>query len=172
MTGLVKIVLLASIQLQATAQQPPPGFDAYVKRVMQTFTVPGLSVAIVKDGKVILAKGYGVRRMGEPGLVDAHTRFGIASNTKLFTATALAILVEDGKVDLQGVLLVAGFEVAMLVPRAVRRTRRTVDLDEAHPRFDQPASEQTALAEAGPAIAVLHLVGFLLQRERLAGLGG
>ena len=95
----VSAVLLASIQLQATAQQPPPGFDAYVKRVMQTFTVPGLSVAIVKDGKVILAKGYGVRRMGEPALVDAHTRFGIASNTKLFTATALAILVEEGKVE-------------------------------------------------------------------------
>jgi CubicO group peptidase (beta-lactamase class C family) len=84
---------------EAFPQQPPPDFDAYVKRVMQTFTVPGLSVAIVKDGKVVLAKGYGVRRMGSPELVDAHTRFGIASNTKLFTATALAILVEEGKVE-------------------------------------------------------------------------
>jgi CubicO group peptidase (beta-lactamase class C family) len=81
------------------AQQPPPGFDAYVKRVMQTFTVPGLSVAIVKDGKVVLARGYGVRRMGDPAPVDARTRFGIASNTKLFTATALAMLVEEGKVE-------------------------------------------------------------------------
>ena len=81
----------------ATAQQAPPGFDAYVKRVMDTFTVPGLSVAIVKDGKVVLARGYGVRRMGQPAPVDAATRFGIASNTKLFTATALAMLVEEGK---------------------------------------------------------------------------
>jgi CubicO group peptidase (beta-lactamase class C family) len=81
------------------AQQPPPGFDNYVKRVMQTFTVPGLSVAIVKDGKVVLAKGYGVRRMGASNPVDAQTRFGIASNTKLFTATALAILVEEGKLE-------------------------------------------------------------------------
>jgi CubicO group peptidase (beta-lactamase class C family) len=79
------------------AQQPPPGFDAYVKRVMETFTVPGVSVAIVKDGKVVLARGYGVRRMGDPAPVDAATRFGIASNTKLFTATALAILVEEGR---------------------------------------------------------------------------
>lgn len=69
--------------LAASAQQPPPGFDAYVKRVMGTFTVPGLSVAIVKDGKVMLARGYGVRRMGDHAPVDAHTRFGIASNTKL-----------------------------------------------------------------------------------------
>ena len=66
---------------------------------MQTFTVPGLSVAIVKDGKVLLAKGYGIRRMGQPALVDARTRFGIASNTKLFTATALGILVEEGKIQ-------------------------------------------------------------------------
>ncbi len=81
------------------AQKAPPNFDAYVRRVMQTFTVPGMSVAIVKDGKVVLAKGYGVRRMGDPAPVDARTRFGIASNTKLFTATALALLVEEGKVE-------------------------------------------------------------------------
>jgi CubicO group peptidase (beta-lactamase class C family) len=83
----------------AHAQQAPPDFDGYVKRVMQTFTVPGVAVAIVKDGKVVLAKGYGVRRMGNPAPVDAHTRFGIASNTKLFTATALALLVEEGKLE-------------------------------------------------------------------------
>ena len=92
------LFLLASPAV-AAAQQPPPKFDQYIKRVMETFTVPGLSVAIVKDGKVVLAKGYGVRRMGDPAPVDAHTRFGIASNTKLFTATALALLVEEGKVE-------------------------------------------------------------------------
>ena len=81
------------------AQQSPPRLDAYIQRVMQTFTVPGLSVAIVKDGKVMLAKGYGVRRMGDRAPVDARTRFGVASNTKLFTATALALLVEEGKVE-------------------------------------------------------------------------
>ena len=83
----------------AAAQQAPPKFDAYVRGVLETFTVPGVAVAIVKDGKVVLAKGYGVRRMGDPTPVDAQTQFGIASNTKLFTATALAILVEEGKVE-------------------------------------------------------------------------
>src|SRR3954454_16292318 len=82
-----------------SAQQAPPKFDEYVRRVMQTFAVPGVSVAIVKDGKVVLARGYGVRRLGEPAPVDARTRFGIASNTKLLTATALALLVEEGKIE-------------------------------------------------------------------------
>ena len=95
---ILALALLAT-PIAAAAQQAPPKFDAYVRRVMETFTVPGLSVAIVKDGKVILAKGYGVRRMGDPAPVDAKTRFGIASNTKLFTATALALLVEEGKVE-------------------------------------------------------------------------
>ena len=94
----LRLVLAAALSAAPlAAQQPPPGLDAYVKRVMQTFSVPGVSVAIVKDGKVVLARGYGVRRMGDPAPVDAATRFGIASNTKLFTATALAILVEEGK---------------------------------------------------------------------------
>lgn len=91
-------VVLLSTPVAAAAQQAPPKLDAYVRRVMETFTVPGLSVAIVKDGKVVLAKGYGIRRMGNSAPVDAKTRFGIASNTKLFTATALALLVEEGKI--------------------------------------------------------------------------
>jgi len=81
------------------APAPPPGLDAYVKRVMDAFEVPGIALAIVKDGAVVLAKGYGVRRLGEAAPVDAHTRFGIASNTKAFTATALALLVEEGRLE-------------------------------------------------------------------------
>jgi len=64
---------------------------------MKEFGVPGMAVAVVKDGQVVLAKGYGVRRAGEPAPVDADTLFGIASNTKAFTCAALSILVQDGK---------------------------------------------------------------------------
>ena len=56
-----------------------------------------MGIAVVKDGQVVLAKGYGVRKLGDPAPVDAQTLFGIASNTKVFTATALALLVEEGK---------------------------------------------------------------------------
>jgi CubicO group peptidase (beta-lactamase class C family) len=76
----------------------PADLDTYVARVMQTFDVPGLSLAVVKDGKVVVAKGYGVRRLGDAPTVDGRTLFGIASNTKIFTATALGLLVEEGKV--------------------------------------------------------------------------
>jgi len=78
---------------------PPPDLDAYVRGVMERFQVPGLSVAIVKDGRVVTARGYGVRRMGSAERVDERTLFGIASNTKLFTATALGTLVDEGKLE-------------------------------------------------------------------------
>jgi len=77
----------------------PKGIDDYVERVRRTFDVPGIGLAVVKDGKVLLAKGYGVRKLGEPAAVDAKTNFGIASNTKAFTATALGLLVEEGKLE-------------------------------------------------------------------------
>ena len=85
--------------LPPVAAQAPPGFDAYVASVMKAFEVPGLSVAIVRNGQVLLARGYGVRTLGDPAPVDAETLFGIASNTKIFTATALGMLVEEGKIE-------------------------------------------------------------------------
>ncbi|MEN6560029.1 MAG: serine hydrolase [Acidobacteriota bacterium] len=110
LTALV-LVCLASFASVARAAAParspaaavlPAGFDALVDRIMKAFDVPGMSVAVVKDGQVVLAKGYGVRKLGEPAPVDARTLFGIASNTKAFTATALGLLVEEGKIEWDG----------------------------------------------------------------------
>lgn len=72
-------------------------FDAYVEAVQKQFGVPGVAVAIVKDGKVVMERGYGVRELGKTAKVDAHTMFAIASNTKAFTAASLNILQDDGK---------------------------------------------------------------------------
>jgi CubicO group peptidase (beta-lactamase class C family) len=83
----------------ARAQQVPTDLDAYVAATMKAFNVPGLSIAIVKDGKVALLKGYGVRKLGEPTPVDENTLFGIGSNTKAFTAAAVATLIDAGKLD-------------------------------------------------------------------------
>jgi CubicO group peptidase (beta-lactamase class C family) len=73
------------------------GVDDVVARAMSAFNTPGVAVGIVKDGKVALAKGYGVREEGKVGQVDSDTLFQIGSTTKAFTAAALAILVDEGK---------------------------------------------------------------------------
>jgi len=91
-------LVLAALALPVRAQAPPD-LDAFVASVMKAFEVPGVGLAIVKDGQVVVAKGYGVRRLGEPAPVDERTLFGIASNTKVFTAAALGLLVEEGKVE-------------------------------------------------------------------------
>ena len=96
---LLATLLLASPALAKETPRPLAGLDAQVARAMEVFAVPGMSVAVVKDGQVVHAKGYGVRRVGEPTPVDADTLFGIASNTKAFTCTALSILAEDGRLD-------------------------------------------------------------------------
>ncbi|WP_199753488.1 serine hydrolase [Luteimonas cucumeris] len=75
-------------------------FDAYVERVREQFDVPGIAVAIVKDGEIVLERGFGVRKIGDDTPVDAHTLFAIASNTKAFTAASLSILADDGKLKL------------------------------------------------------------------------
>jgi CubicO group peptidase (beta-lactamase class C family) len=81
------------------ASRPPlAGLDALVSRVMRELQVPGIALAVVKDGQVVLAKGYGVRRAGEAAVVGEHTLFAIASNTKAFTCAALSMLVEEGRI--------------------------------------------------------------------------
>ncbi len=87
---------------QAVAAQTPDlaRLDAAIEQARKDWNVPGVAVAIVSDGKVVLARGYGVREMGKPDAVDADTLFAIASNTKAFTATALSMLADEGKLSL------------------------------------------------------------------------
>jgi len=96
----VAVVLVSAAWAQTPVSTAPPAdLDTYVASSMKTFDVPGMAVAIVKDGKIIVAKGYGVRKLGEPTPVDEFTMFGIGSNTKAFTTAALATLVDEGKLS-------------------------------------------------------------------------
>ncbi len=107
--ALVAALLVTTAGSRANAQSQPPSeaapalpmtpqaIDDTVARAMQAFQVPGMAVGIVKDGKLIFAKGYGVRELGKPGRVDTDTLFQIGSNTKAITAAALSILVDEGK---------------------------------------------------------------------------
>ncbi len=71
--------------------------DRYAEKVCNDFNVPGLAVAIVKDGRVVMAKGYGVRALGSDQPATEESLFGIASISKSFTAMALGMLVDEGK---------------------------------------------------------------------------
>ncbi len=74
-------------------------------RAMSEFSVPGMAIGIVKANKIVLAKGFGVRELGKAGKIDSDTLFKIASNSKAFTTAALAILVEDGLISWDGLVI-------------------------------------------------------------------
>ena len=69
---------------------------------MTEFDVPGMAIGVVKDGAVVYARGHGVRELGRDGAIDTDTLFKIASNSKAFTAAALAILVDEGRIAWNG----------------------------------------------------------------------
>ncbi|HEU4886335.1 MAG TPA: serine hydrolase, partial [Thermoanaerobaculia bacterium] len=79
--------------------QLPPELDAYIENARKEWDVPGLAVTVVQDGKVLVAKGYGVRTLGQPERVDENTVFDTASLSKSFTAAAIASLVDEGKMS-------------------------------------------------------------------------
>jgi CubicO group peptidase (beta-lactamase class C family) len=92
------LLLLALTPVSAqTLDERLREIDEYAAKAGRDWNVPGFSVAVVKDDKVVFSKGYGVRQLGRPEAVDADTLFAIASNTKAFTAAALAVLVDEGK---------------------------------------------------------------------------
>ncbi len=115
----VWLVLATSLSTTAVAQvgslSAKPAVDtltveqltAMCEAALDSFGVPGMAIGIIKDGKVLLERGFGVRTLGPSGKtqnsgpVDADTRFAIASNTKAFVGTSLAMLAADGKLSLE-----------------------------------------------------------------------
>ena len=83
----------------ATENEPAADLDAFIVRALKEYQVPGAAVAVVKDGKVSLLKGYGVRDATKSGAVDENTIFQLASVTKTLTAAAAATVVDEGKLD-------------------------------------------------------------------------
>lgn len=98
----VLLLLFVGMPAELFAQSLTPelaDFDAYVQRVMQEWKVPGAAIAIVKDGRAILSKGYGLRDVKNHFPVTEQTLFPIASITKSFTVATLATLSTEGKLD-------------------------------------------------------------------------
>lgn len=97
-------VILCAISSISFAQDLPAfvkdSLDNYVARGMRQWQIPGVAVAIVKDGKVVVMKAYGVKETGKADKVDVNTMFMIGSNSKAFTGTALAKLDAEKKLSL------------------------------------------------------------------------
>src|SRR5688500_12754204 len=99
----IALLLLLFVLVQFSAAQSIDEevreIDEYAQAVLKTHGGPCMAVAIVKDDKVVLAKGYGTRELGKTSPVDENTLFAIASNSKAFTTGALAILVDEKKLN-------------------------------------------------------------------------
>lgn len=92
------LLVLALAQVALAQNGSLNGFDDYVNKALKEWEVPGVAIAIVKGDQVVLARGYGVRKLGDTTPVDERTLFAIGSSSKAFTAAAIAMLVDDGKV--------------------------------------------------------------------------
>jgi CubicO group peptidase (beta-lactamase class C family) len=95
--------LFAVAALAVKAQTPSfmtDSLDSYIAKGLKDWQVPGLSIVVVKDGKVVVQKGYGVKNIATKEPVDENTLFMIASNTKLFTGMALAQLEQQKKLSI------------------------------------------------------------------------
>lgn len=92
-------IVLLFIASNLHAQVDFKKLDAYYANALKSWDVPGMSIAIVKDGKVVFAKGYGVKEVGKNDKADENTLYAIASNTKAFTTAAIAMLVQEGKLS-------------------------------------------------------------------------
>lgn len=86
-------------RLNQSAEGKNISFDDFIQKTLEDYSVPGAVVAVVKNNTTIFLKGYGVREVGKPDKVDENTRFQVGSVSKLFTATALGVLVDEGRLD-------------------------------------------------------------------------
>ncbi|HVW97118.1 MAG TPA: serine hydrolase [Mucilaginibacter sp.] len=100
LTGIICFTGLAHAQHIDRSKFIRDSLDYYINSAMTKWRIPGAAVCIVKDDKIVLMKAYGIKELGLPAKVDINTLFMIGSNTKAFTATALAILQNDKKLSL------------------------------------------------------------------------
>lgn len=100
--GVIVLALFLALPGFGAKQADPKvqlkGFPEFVTKIMAEWKVPGMAVAIVKDGKVIFAEGFGLRDVKQDLKVTPHTIFPIGSCSKAFTAAGVGILVDEGKV--------------------------------------------------------------------------
>jgi CubicO group peptidase (beta-lactamase class C family) len=104
MNSLIRLYIVISLVftgipgLSAQEINKTQELDTYFQEALTKWKVPGMAVAIIKNDSIVLLKGYGVNETGKSGKTDENTFFAVASNTKSFTAAAIGILVDEGKI--------------------------------------------------------------------------
>ena len=93
------VLAVAFVFPPCAGAEPLAGLDAYIEKTMKDWQLPGLAIAVVQGDRIIYMKGYGTREIGKDLPVDENTVFAIGSTSKAFTATALGLLVQDGKIS-------------------------------------------------------------------------
>ncbi len=93
------LLLFPALLFAQTLDEKLKEIDAYAQKAGDDWNVPGFAIGIVKDGKVVFTKGYGIRELGKTDKTDENTLFAIASNSKAFTTASLAILVDEKKLN-------------------------------------------------------------------------
>ncbi|MEL6561636.1 MAG: serine hydrolase [Bacteroidota bacterium] len=92
---LIILISISGLSAQTTVKK----LDQLIEKARKKWNVPGMAVAVVKDGNVFLSKGYGTLEQGKPEKANGKSLFAIASNTKGFLSSAIATLVEEGKLS-------------------------------------------------------------------------
>jgi D-alanyl-D-alanine carboxypeptidase len=149
-------ILLLSNNYSAVAQQSLENeVEAYVFQQMQATYTPGVAVGIIKDGKVLLAKGYGLANVELAVFTDSNSLFQLMSISKQFTATAIMILAENKKLSLD----LSIRKILPETPQAWQRitirnllnhTSGIMDLTDIHPFFEQIREDATPRQLLGP----------------------
>ena len=99
-SALIALMLMPTLSISAAPTRDNiADLDAFIDKALKDYQVPGAAVAVVQDGKVVLAKGYGVRDINKPAKVDKDTIFQLASVTKSLTGAAVGTVVDEGKLD-------------------------------------------------------------------------
>jgi len=96
--SLILILFIGTSPLHAQ-EVVPENFETWIEEGMEKWGIPGMAIAIVKDGEIAYTRGFGVKKLGEEGLVDEHTQFGIASVSKHITAMSVGLMVAQDLID-------------------------------------------------------------------------
>ena len=110
---LLVILFLHGLQVARAQQDLGPDFETYVNNAIKEWQVPGVAIAVIKDDKVVFAKGFGLRDINKTVPVDEHTLFAIGSSSKAFTTASLAMLVDENRLkwDDPATKYLPGFQV-------------------------------------------------------------